>query len=227
MAAVRLPFENREAAGRLLAAALVGADLGPDPIVLGIPRGGVPVAAEVAGRLGLALDVLVAHKIGAPFQPELAIGAVAANGTRIIDPLAHEVMDEAELEHAANAELERARVRERDLRGDRPPLALAGRGVLLIDDGIAVGSTLAAAVAAARQGGAARIVVAVPVASVEGAARIRATADALVALATPEWFMGVGEWYEDFGQVGDDEVRRLLGREVPPKQGGRAAEPRE
>lgn len=220
MAGIRLPFAHRVAAGELLADALVGLDLGPDPIVLGIPRGGVPVAAVVAGRLGLPLDVLVAHKIGAPFQPELAIGAVAANGTRIIDPLAREVMGEADLDHAANAELERARQRERDLRGDRPAPALAGRGVLLVDDGIAVGSTLAAAVAVARQADAARIVVAVPVASVDGAARIRAAADQLVALATPEWFMGVGEWYEDFGQVSDEEVRRLLERPVPPRSPG-------
>ena len=225
MAGVRLPFADRASAGGLLADALVGLDLGPDPIVLGIPRGGVPVAAVVAERLGLTLDVLVAHKIGAPYQPELAIGAVAANGTRIIDRLAREVMGEDDLERAVNAELERARQRERDLRGERPALVLTGRGVLLVDDGIAVGSTLAAAVSAARQGGAARVVVGVPVASVDGAARIRAVADELVALATPEWFMGVGEWYEDFGQVSDEEVRRLLERAVPAKASGQATEP--
>jgi predicted phosphoribosyltransferase len=206
----QLPFPDRRVAGASLADALAGVDLGPDPVVLGVPRGGVPVAAAIAERLELPLDVLVAHKIGAPFQPELAIGAVAADGTRVIDRLGHELLPAVELEREADAEIERARRRQADLRTGLAPLDLAGRGVLLVDDGIAVGSTMEAAVRSARNARATRVSVAVPVASVEGAERIRSLADTLVVLATPPWFGGVGEWYVDFRQVADDEVRGLL-----------------
>ena len=207
---VRLPFRDRFAAGEQLAAALVDVELGPDPIVIGIPRGGVPVAAIVADRLGLPLDIIVAHKIGAPFEPELAIGAVASDGTRVVEALAAELLDPVGIERAASEELERARDRERQLRGERPAPKLAGRGVLLVDDGIAIGSTMEAAVRAARAAGAERVVAAVPVASEAGAERIRQVADRLVALATPPWFHAVGQWYEIFDQVTDESVRQAL-----------------
>jgi putative phosphoribosyl transferase len=207
---VQVPFPDRRTAGSWLADALAGVQLGPEPIVLGVPRGGVPVAAAIAARLGLPLDVLVAHKIGAPFQSELAIGAVAADGTRVIDPLGRELLPAVELEREADSEIARARRRQADLREGLDPLDLTGRGVLLVDDGIAIGSTMEAAVRAARTAGAARVTVAVPVAAVEGAERIRSLADELVVLAVPPWFGGVGEWYVDFRQVSEDEVRDLL-----------------
>ena len=210
MSALGLPFRDRTAAGMALAAALDGLELGPDAIVLGIPRGGVPVAAAVAERLRIPMDILVAHKIGAPFQPELAIGAVAADGTRVIDALARELLDPAELDAAVTRELERARQREAGLRGVRPAPVLAGRGVVLVDDGIAVGSTMEAAVRACRSAAVERITAAVPAASTDGAERIRRIVDQLVVVATPPWFGGVGEWYRDFGQVSDDTVRATL-----------------
>ena len=218
-AAVELPFPDRAAAGRALARSLVETGAvsasdagGQPPVVLGIPRGGVPVAAAVAQALGGVLDVLVAHKVGAPGEPELAVGAVATDGTAVMEPWAREagVTDDEAFARAAEAELARARLRERSLRSGRPPLRLAGRLVILVDDGMATGATMHVAVLAVRAASAARTIVAVPVASRDAVESIRRVADAVVAVATPPWFRAVGEWYRRFDQIDDAEVERIL-----------------
>ncbi len=223
-----LPFPDRAEAGRRLAehlrsAAWLGSaastvDPGSDPaarkpaIVLGIPRGGVPVGAAVARALGLPLDVMVAHKLGAPGEPELAIGAVAADGTIIVEPWARDIIgsDEAYVRHAAEDEIDRARRRETSLRAGRPASELAGRTAIIVDDGIATGATMHVAVLAARAAGAVRVVVASPVGAAESIARLRDVADEVAVLATPEPFYAVGEFYVRFDQVSDDEVAALL-----------------
>lgn len=221
MAAVT-PFRDREAAGivlaeRLGAGALSMADaqrpLSEDPsriVVLGIPRGGVPVAAAVARALGARLDVLVAHKVGAPGEPELAVGAVAADGSIRREPWAGAYVSDEGFAVAAAAEIERARARETDLRAGRPAVPLAGATAVLVDDGIATGSTMLVAVEAARRAGVARVIVAVPVAAEEALAAVAEVADSVVAVAVPARFGAVGAWYLRFDQVDDAEVRRLL-----------------
>ena len=215
------PFHDRDAAGIALAARLAGGalstndvpPLAEDPsrvVVLGIPRGGVPVAAAVARALGAHLDILVAHKVGAPDEPELAIGAVAADGSIRHEPWAGAYLSERGFADAAAAEIARARAREHDLRGGRPAVPLAGVTAVLVDDGVATGSTMLVAVEAARRAGAARVVVAVPVAAEDALAALAAVADAVVAVAVPAHFRAVGAWYVRFDQVADAEVRRLL-----------------
>jgi putative phosphoribosyl transferase len=207
-------YADRADAGRALAAALVSHRGAAGTIVLGLPRGGVPVAYEIATRLELPLDVLVVRKLGLPWQPELAMGAIASGGALVRN---EEVMrhlgDRADAFEAVRAkeqaELER---RERDYRGDRPPLELRDRSGILVDDGLATGATMEAAVRALQASGARRVVVAVPVASPEARERIAALADEVVCLATPMFFSAVGQWYRDFGQTSDDEVRDLLAR---------------
>jgi putative phosphoribosyl transferase len=212
-----LPFPDRAAAGQALARRLAEVVPPPDadrprPVVLGIPRGGVPVAATVAEALGADLDVLVAHKVGAPGEPELAVGAVAADGSSLMEPWASEVgiTDDAAFRRAADAELVRARARETKLRAGRPPVPLADRAVILIDDGMATGATMHVATLAARRAGAERTIVAVPVASAEAVETLRRVADAVVVVATPRWFRAVGEWYRRFEQIDDAEVERIL-----------------
>ena len=209
-------FADRSSAGRALGirlrslVAIVGAV--PRPVVLGIPRGGVAVGAEAARELGLELDVLVAHKVGAPGEPELAVGAVTASGTVLIEPWALDagLIDEAGFARAAAAELARARTRETRLRGDRRPVAFEGRTVILVDDGMATGATMHVAVLAARSAGAARVVVAVPIASDEAVATIGSLADDVIALLVPDSLMSVGAWYGRFPQLDDDEVLAIL-----------------
>ncbi len=197
----------------------------PPPVVLGIPRGGLPVAAAVARALDAPLDALVAHKIGAPFQPELAIGAVAADGTLLVEPWAREVADEAWVIRAAEAELERTRTHERALRDDRPRLRLDGRTAILVDDGIATGATLRVGVLAARAAGAARVVVAAPVGAEDSVASLGGMADEVIVLSTPVPFFAVGEFYGRFDQLDDDEVRTILASaaadEAPAAEGPR------
>ena len=219
-----LPFADRAEAGRKLAEHLAsreGGAPGVTPvaelsrgraIVLGIPRGGVPVAAAVANALGLPLDVLVAHKLGAPGEPELAIGAVAADGTVLVEPWAHEIVggDEAYVQRSAEAEIARARRREAVLRGGRPAPDLAGRTAIIVDDGIATGATMHVAILAARAAGARRVVVASPVGASESIATLRGVADEVVVLAAPDPFYAVGEFYIRFDQVDDGEVAALL-----------------
>ena len=222
-----LPFADRKEAGRRLAERFAslgerGPATGTEPdlaIVLGIPRGGVPVAAAIAETLGLALDVIVAHKLGAPGEPELAIGAVAADGTVLVEPWARGIVgdDEVYVQRAAKDEIARARRREVALRRGRPAPDLRGRTAIIVDDGIATGATMHVAVLAARAAGAERVVVASPVGASESVATLRAIADDVVVLATPEPFFAVGEFYVRFDQVDDDEVAALLAAGVRPE----------
>jgi predicted phosphoribosyltransferase len=208
-----MEFKDRRDAGRKLANAL-GAWRGrSEVLVLGLPRGGVPVAWEVAEALGAPLDVLVVRKLGFPGQEEFAMGAIASGGVRVMGEYsdAWPVSAKAIEAVVAREQIELAR-RERLYRGERPPLSLAGRVLLLIDDGLATGATMCAAVKAARAGQPQRIVVAVPVASREAVQSVGAVADEVVCVFTPEHFRAVGLWYEDFGQTGDEEVCELLRR---------------
>jgi predicted phosphoribosyltransferase len=211
------PYVDRAAAGRILAALVadaLGASGDDDAIVLALPRGGVPVAVEVAATLDLELDLLLVRKLGVPGHEELAFGAIASGGVQVANP---EVLDSAALEPddvAAVVARERTELarREERYRGDRPPAAVRGRTVVVVDDGLATGATMRAAVAALRQAGAARIVVAVPVASGEAATHLAEAADVLVCPAVPRRFRAVGTWYADFAAVGDAEVAALLAR---------------
>jgi len=207
-----LPFRDRTEAGRLLAAELTHYKLKPHVVVVGLTRGGVPVAAEVAGALHAPLDVIVVRKLGVPFQPELAMGAIAGDATQVLDKdLVHALgisgKDVDAVVAKERAELER---RERLYRGSRPPLNLKDRTAILVDDGLATGSTMLAAVAFARRRLAKRIVMAVPVAAVEAVEKLREKVDECVCLATPEPFFAVGEWYSNFLPVNDAEVMELL-----------------
>jgi predicted phosphoribosyltransferase len=204
-------FRDRCAAGRELAAALVPLGL-DNPIVLGLPRGGVPVAYEVAQRLGAPLDVLVVRKVGAPDQPELAIGAVGAAGVVVADEATMALVGVGTDEFAALARHEHVEVerRERLFREGLAPLDLHGRHAILVDDGLATGATMRAAVEVARKLGAAEVIVAVPVGAPEACAKLAERADRVVCLFEPDAFVAVGYWYEDFAQTDDAEVRRLL-----------------
>jgi len=200
-------FADRHDAGRQLAGALRGR-VGVGSLVMGVPRGGVVVAAEVARALGLELDVVIVRKIGAPGNPEYAIGAIDEDG-RLIGA-GTSFADEAFLRRAA--EEGRAEIGRRltAYRGDRPQPRIAGREVLLVDDGIATGFTLRAAVESVRHRGAARVVVAAPVAAPESAREMRDIADDVIVLAEPERFYAVGQFYARFDQTADSEVVRLL-----------------
>lgn len=208
----RAPFRDRRDAGRRLAERLA-VYRGADALVLGVPRGGVPVAYEVARRLGAELDIVVARKLGAPGYPELAIGAVTADGgcvrnDAVIDSLA---VPARYLEEESAAQLAEARRRETTLRGGLPARSAHGRIALVVDDGLATGATMRAAVAAVRRQNPSRLIVAVPVGSREACAALRAEVDELVCLAEPEPFAAVGYYYGHFAATEDDEVRRLLG----------------
>jgi len=206
-------FADRSDAGRRLAEKL-GACAGRDDlVVLALPRGGVPVAYEIAAALGAPLDVLVVRKLGAPGQPELAMGAIASGGLRILndDVVRGLAVPEETIERVAAAERRELARRERACRGGaHEPLDVRGRTAIVVDDGLATGATMHAAVRALRQREPARIVVAVPTAAADGVERLRAEADRVVCLATPEPYIAVGVWYRDFRQTTDEEVRRLL-----------------
>lgn len=209
-----MPFADRVEAGRVLGELLSGPGGvdGAGALVLGIPRGGVIVAAEVARVLGAELDVAVPAKVRAPFQPELAIGAVGPDGSVWLDGEALGALGippqvlEAQVA-AARQEVQR---RTAAFRGDRPPPVVAGRTVVLVDDGIATGATITAAARALRAQGASPLVVAVPVAPAETLRRLADEVDRVVCLASPEPFMAVGQAYADFRQVGDEAVRQAL-----------------
>jgi putative phosphoribosyl transferase len=205
-------FHDRFEAGRALAAELARVVQERDALVLALPRGGVPVAAEVARALDWPLDVIVVRKVGMPGQPELAMGAVASGGARVLndDVVSLLAGGEAVFEQAAARELDEVARRERAYRGQRPPLSVSGRTCIVVDDGIATGATMAVAVQALRSLGARRIVAAAPVTSRSARERLEGCADAVVCLSEPFWFQSVGQWYEDFEQIQDDEVIELL-----------------
>ncbi|WP_426752646.1 phosphoribosyltransferase [Myxococcus sp. Y35] len=205
-------FQDRYEAGRVLAGHLLRYARAPGTLVLALPRGGVPVGAEVARQLGVPLDVFLVRKLGTPGHEELAMGAIASGGVRVLN---REVMDELnigrdQLEDATRREALELERRERSYREGRPPPDVRGRTVLLVDDGLATGTTMRAAVAALRIHEPASIVVAVPVAAVQSCESLAQVADDIVCVRTPEPFYSVGLWYRDFAQTEDDEVRALL-----------------
>jgi putative phosphoribosyl transferase len=213
-------FRDRFEAGRVLATKLSKYASRDDVLVLGLPRGGVPVAFEVARALGAPLDVFIVRKLGLPFHEELAMGAIASGGVRVID---HSLVrqfgisdaDIAEVTATEQSELER---RERQYRGDRRFPDVTERTVILVDDGLATGSSMRVAVAALRQEKPVQIVVAVPIAPPDTCAMLRREAEEVVCAMTPEPFFAVGLWYEDFSQTTDEEVHDLLDRarrEIP------------
>jgi predicted phosphoribosyltransferase len=209
-----LQFRNRVEAGHLLGKRLAKYANQPDVMVLALPRGGVPVACEVAQALQAPLDVFVVRKLGAPGHEELAMGAIASGGVRVLNRDVVEGLNIPEnvIDAVAARELRELERRERAYRDDRPAPDVQGRTVILVDDGIATGSTMKAAVEALRQLEARRIVVAVPTAALSTVLAMRPDVDELVAVMTPADFAGVGQWYEDFSQTTDEEVRDLLAK---------------
>jgi predicted phosphoribosyltransferase len=208
------PYRDRTEAGRYLARRLAGYAGRPDVLALALPRGGVAVAYEVARALGAPLDVFLVRKLGVPGHEELAMGAIASGGLVLLNQqMVRELGIRPDLINhlisTQRAELER---RDRQYRGDRPPPDVRGKTVILIDDGLATGASMRAAIAALRQHDPARIVVAVPVAARSTCAELREAVDEVVCARTPEPFRAVGVWYEDFTQMTDDEVRDLLRR---------------
>jgi putative phosphoribosyl transferase len=205
-------FRDRADAGRGLAERLRRCRLEEPIVVVGLPRGGVPVAAEVARALGAPLDVLVVRKLGCPWQPELAMGAIGEGDVIVLNPgliAAAGLGAEAvrEVVRRERVELER---RVRRYRGGRPPAPVEGRTVVLVDDGLATGSTARAAIRVLRGRGARRVVLAVPVAPPHAVQELRELADEVVAVETPEPFLAIGQFYADFSQTSDEEVARLL-----------------
>ena len=213
-------FPNRAEAGRLLAAKLEKYADRNEVIVLGLPRGGVPVAYEVAKSLRAPLDVFIVRKLGVPGFEELAAGAIASGGVRVLNedvlralPNADEIIESVTAKETA--ELER---REKSYRDDRPAPELRDRVVILVDDGLATGATMRAAVRALRQRGVAKIVVAVPVGPPDTCREFEDEADETICASAPEFFQAVGQYYEDFSQTSDEEVRDLLARAAEDRQ---------
>jgi predicted phosphoribosyltransferase len=208
------PFRDRREAGRLLAEKLSVYANRPDVIVLALPRGGVPVAYEVARALNVPLDVFPVRKLGVPGHDELAMGAIAPGGVRILNDEVVRALGipDYSIDAVAAKEQQELTRRERLYRGDRPPPEVRGKTVLLVDDGLATGATMLAAIKALRQQEAGRIVVAVPIASPETCDQMRGHVDDIICAVTPEPFYAVGLWYENFSQTSDEEVRDLLAR---------------
>jgi putative phosphoribosyl transferase len=209
---MRTRFRDRVEAGQLLARKLVGYANDPEVIVLALPRGGVPVGAEVAEKLNAPLDVFVVRKLGLPGHPELAMGAIASGGVRVFNG---QVMNGLHIpDQVVNAvtatEYQELKRREKLYRDDLPPAEVEGKTVIIVDDGIATGSTMVAAIAALRQLNAGRVVVAAPTIAPPTHDYLHKEADEVVAVMVPDEFQGVGQWYEDFSQTSDEEVQRLL-----------------
>jgi predicted phosphoribosyltransferase len=208
----RLIFDDRRDAGRRLAPEVRRCAL-HNPLILGLPRGGIPVAYEVAKALDAELDALVVRKLGVPYQPELAFGAIASGGTRVLND---DVIDQlpglaaATIERIVDNESRELERRERRFRGDRPYPELRDRDVVLVDDGMATGASMRAAARAVRQRHPRRVLVAVPTASAEAVGRLSEEVDRVICLDTPAYFGAVGNYYREFGQTTDDEVRDLL-----------------
>lgn len=207
-----VPFADRRDAGRQLAAQLAPL-AAEEPVVVGLPRGGIPVAAEIAAALGADLEFLAVRKLGAPHNPEYGIGAIAEGGTRVFDPEALAVLDVdnrllEEIVGRESVELDR---RVEAYRRGRPLPLLEGRVVIVVDDGVATGVTDTAALRAVRARRPRRLILAVPVCAPDSANRLRKEADEFVCLAEPRLFYGVGQWYRDFAQVSDEEVVAALG----------------
>lgn len=207
-------FPNRAEAGRLLATKLEKYAGRDDVIVLGLPRGGVPVAYEVARALGVPLDVFIVRKLGVPGFEELAVGAIASGGVRVLNEDVMRALPNASeiIEAVTQRETQELERREQEYRDGRPAPEIANRAVILIDDGLATGATMRAAVKALRQRGAAKIVVAVPVGPPDTCREFEDEADEVVCASAPEFFQAVGQYYEDFSQTSDEEVRDLLAR---------------
>jgi predicted phosphoribosyltransferase len=213
-------LKDRHEAGRMLASRLMSYANRPDVVVLALPRGGVPVGYEVARSLNVPLDIFVVRKLGVPGHPELAMGAIASGGVRVLnDDVVRGLRIPQQLIDAVTAreqqELER---REREYRDGRPPLDVRGRTVILVDDGLATGSSMRVAARALRAKQPARIVVAVPVAAPSTCEAFASEVDEVVCAVTPEPFWAVGQWYKDFGQTTDEAVRDLLRRAAVPAQ---------
>jgi predicted phosphoribosyltransferase len=205
-------FQDRRDAGRKLAAKLGNYAERSDVVVLALPRGGVPVAYEVATALNAPLDLFLVRKLGVPGHEELAMGAIASGGVRVLNQSVVQALyiPESIIDKTVQREQQELERREQAYRGGRPPLALHGKTVILVDDGLATGSTMAAAVTGVRALGAKQVVVAVPTAAPETCAVFEDFVDVTVCAETPQPFYGVGMWYVDFSQTGDDEVRELL-----------------
>jgi predicted phosphoribosyltransferase len=208
-------FQDRREAGQFLAEKLIEYANRTDVIVLALPRGGVPVAYEVANRLNAPMDIFVVRKLGVPGYEELAMGAIASGGVRVLNPdvLSDVRIHEAIIDQVTEYELSELQRRERLYRGNRPPLELKGRTIIIVDDGLATGSTMRAAVKALRQKQPKKIIVAVPVGARETCDSFKNEVDTMAVCAiTPEPFQAVGLWYRDFSQTTDEEVRDLLAR---------------
>ena len=205
-------FEDRRAAGRALVPELRRCDL-DNPIILGLPRGGVPLAYEIAVALRAPLDTIVVRKLGVPSQPELAFGAIASGGVRVINSDVVETVfgpDDETIEQIAGREMQELRRREQAYRLDRPYPELAGKDVVLVDDGLATGATMRAAAEAVKTKSPSSVIVAVPVGSASAVAKVAALVDRVICLETPASFYAVGQFYADFRQTSDEEVRQLL-----------------
>mgnify|MGYP001066236906 CR=1 FL=1 len=205
-------FENREEAGKLLAEKLVVYKDEGDVVVAGIPRGGVPVAAEIAKTLDLPLDVVVTRKIGAPGQEELAIGAIGPEGVSVFDEdlISRLGVSEDYKEQVVEDETEEMNERIRKFRGSKKPQNFKGKTVIIVDDGVATGSTVEASIKYLKMKGASKTILAVPVAPLESVEELEALVDKFIAIATPDEFYAVGQFYKDFPQTEDEEVIRLL-----------------
>lgn len=215
-------FKDRDDAGRLLAGELTAYARRPDVLVLALPRGGVPVGFQVASALHAPLDILVVRKLGVPGYEELAMGAIASGGVRVLnDEVVRKLRISGEIIDAAAA-LEERELERRELayRGSRPRPEIRGRTVILVDDGIATGSTMRAAVRALRKQQPARIVVAAPVVPPPTADQLGPEVDELVCILMPPAMLSIGSWYEEFPQTSDDEVRRLLEQAAAAPKGG-------